>query len=107
VSSFTIHQAKTNLSKLIKNACKGEEIIITRGSKPVARLVAVGEVRGMRRPGSLKGQLHVGPEFFEPLNAEEIDFEGFDRIMKRRGGEPPRAGDEMPGGAGKGKKQKT
>jgi prevent-host-death family protein len=71
MSVVTIHQAKTNLSKLIKKAADGEEIIIARGAKPVARLVAVGEVKGKRQPGSLKGQLQVGAEFFEPLPADE------------------------------------
>jgi prevent-host-death family protein len=68
----TVHQAKTNLSRLLKKASNGEEIIIARGSKPVARLVPVGEVKGKRQPGSLKGQLQVGPEFFEPLPPEEL-----------------------------------
>jgi prevent-host-death family protein len=71
VSSFTIHQAKTNLSKLIKRAANGEEIIIARGSKPVAKLVAIRVVKGKRQPGSMKG-LKLGPEFFEPLPADEI-----------------------------------
>jgi prevent-host-death family protein len=67
MSIFTIHQAKTNLSRLIEKASEGEEVIIARGSKPVARVVPVGEVKGKRQPGSLKGKLRVGPEFFEPL----------------------------------------
>jgi prevent-host-death family protein len=72
VSIFTIHQAKTNLSRLIKKASEGEEVIIARGSKPVARVVPVGEVKGKRQPGSLKGKLRVGPEFFEPLPMSEL-----------------------------------
>ena len=72
MSIFTIHQAKTNLSKLIQKAAAGEEVVITRGAKPVARLVAVGEVKGKRTPGSLKGTLHVGPDFFEPLPEDEL-----------------------------------
>ena len=68
----TIHQAKTNLSRLIRKASAGEEVGIARGSKPVARLVPVGEVKGKRRPGSLKGRLRVGPEFFEPLPKREL-----------------------------------
>ena len=72
MSIFTIHQAKTNLSKLIQKAAAGEEVVIARGAKSVARLVAVGEVKGKRTPGSLKGTLRVGQEFFEPLPENEL-----------------------------------
>jgi prevent-host-death family protein len=68
----TIHDAKTNLSRLIQQASTGEDIIIARGSKPVAKLVMVGELKGKRQPGSLKGKLVVGPEFFEALPPEEM-----------------------------------
>jgi prevent-host-death family protein len=71
-SVVTIHQAKTNLSRLIRKASSGEEVIIARGSKPVARLVAFGEIKGKRLPGSLKGKLVVGREFFEPLPPDEL-----------------------------------
>jgi antitoxin (DNA-binding transcriptional repressor) of toxin-antitoxin stability system len=67
-----VHQAKTNLSKLIEQACNGEEVIIQRGATPVVRLVAIGEVKGRRQPGVLRGKLRVGAEFFEPLPAEEL-----------------------------------
>lgn len=72
MKTVTIHEAKTNLSRLIEKACEGEEIIISRGSEPVARLVALADTKGRRQPGSLKGKLHVGPEFFEPLPAAEL-----------------------------------
>jgi prevent-host-death family protein len=71
MSIVTIHQAKTNLSRLIEKASEGEEVIIARGAKPVARLVPI-EVKGKRQPGSLKGKLRVGPAFFEPLPASEL-----------------------------------
>ncbi len=70
--TVTIHQAKTNLSRLIERASEGEEIIIARGKRPVARLVPVGAVKGKRKPGSWKGKFVVGPEFFEPLPEDEI-----------------------------------
>ena len=70
--TVTIHQAKTNLSKLIERASQGEEIIIARGTKPVARLVPVGPVKGKRQPGSWKGKFVLGPEFFEPLTESEL-----------------------------------
>jgi prevent-host-death family protein len=72
MKTVKIHEAKTNLSRLIKRACDGEEIIISRGSEPVARLVALIDTKGRRQPGRLKGKLHIGPEFFEPLPAGEL-----------------------------------
>ena len=69
---FTIRQAKANLSRLIDEAYEGEEITIARGRKPVARLVPIGAAKRKRQPGSLKGKLRVGPEFFEPLPAGEF-----------------------------------
>jgi len=68
----TMHAAKTNLSKLIEKACAGEEIVIARGSVPVARLVPVGTTAPARRFGALKGQVKVSAEFFEPLPRGEL-----------------------------------
>ena len=72
MKTVTIRQAKANLSRLIAQACEGEEIVITRGPKPVARLVPIADHKGLRRPGALRGVLKVGAEFFEPPNAEEL-----------------------------------
>jgi prevent-host-death family protein len=73
MSIVTIHKAKSTLSRLIKKVSAGEEVIIARGDKPVARLISVGETKGKRQPGSLKGKLHVGPEFFAPLPPQELE----------------------------------
>jgi prevent-host-death family protein len=73
MENVTIHKAKTNLSRLIEKACKGEEIIISRGAKPVVRLVAIEEKRGGRMPGAWKGKITIGPDFFEPLPPEELE----------------------------------
>ena len=70
--TVNIRQAKKSLSRLIKNACEGEEIIITRGSRPVVRLVSFAEVKKKRQPGSMKGQFTLGPEFFEPLPEDDL-----------------------------------
>lgn len=72
MKTFTIHEAKTNLSKLIEEACQGEEVVIARGPDPVVRLVPIADVKGRRQPGALRDKFHVGPEFFEPLADEEI-----------------------------------
>jgi prevent-host-death family protein len=76
METITIHKAKTQLSRLIERVCRGEEIVIARGKKPVVRLVAVEDKQGQRKSGALRGKLKVGPEFFEPLPAEELDAWG-------------------------------
>ena len=70
----TIFEAKTNLSRLIESALKGEDVLITSGRerKPVVRLVPVQPVTGNRRLGFLKGRGRIGPEFFEPLPEDEL-----------------------------------
>lgn len=70
----TMFEAKTNLSKLVQRALKGEEVLITTGRerKPAVRLSPVDPPSTSRRLGFLKGQGHVGPEFFEPLPEDEL-----------------------------------
>jgi prevent-host-death family protein len=70
----TIFEAKTNLSKLVERALKGEDVLITSGRerKPVVRLVPVQPIEGNRRLGFLKGRGHIGPEFFDPLPEDEL-----------------------------------
>ena len=70
--SVKVHEAKTNLSKLIKRARRGEEVVIARGSTPVVRLVPIGAVKGRRQPGALRGKLRVGRKFFAPLPPAEL-----------------------------------
>ena len=57
------HEAKTHLSKLIERAAAGEEIIIGKAGKPMAKLVAYKEERSPRRPGALKGKIRLAPDF--------------------------------------------
>jgi len=73
MKTITIHKAKTNLSRLIEEACRGEDIVIARGKQPRVRLVPIMDVKGNRKPGSMKGKFVVGPEFFEPLPTDELD----------------------------------
>jgi prevent-host-death family protein len=74
VAAFTIHQAKTNLSKLIARAEAGEEVVITRGKEPVARLTATSNAKPKPKFGMLKGKIKPPPDafFFEPLPEEEL-----------------------------------
>jgi antitoxin (DNA-binding transcriptional repressor) of toxin-antitoxin stability system len=73
METITIHKAKTELPRLIERACRGEEIVIARGKKPVVRLVAIEDKAGQRKPGAWKGKITVGPEFFLPLPPEEME----------------------------------
>ena len=71
MATVTIHQAKTNLSRLIARARAGEEIIIARGAVPVVRLQPVALQR-RRKFGAMRGRARIGQEFFEPLPEEEL-----------------------------------
>lgn len=72
MKQVTIHAAKTNLSKLIEEACAGEEIVIARGREPVARLVPVAPATQGRRFGAMRGRVWVDDAFFEPLPEDEL-----------------------------------
>jgi prevent-host-death family protein len=78
METITIHKAKTNLSRLIEKACKGEEIVIARGKKPVVRLVAIEEKRGNRKPGAWKGKIRFTADAFAPLSDQELKDLGFE-----------------------------
>ena len=74
---INIHSAKTQLSKLIEAAERGEEVIIARAGKPVAKLVALENPRPPRKAGSMKGLFEVPDSFFDPLPEDILDaFEG-------------------------------
>ena len=69
---FTVHQAKTQLSKLIAAALAGEEVVIARGSEPMVRLTPLAPLKRKRVPGRLKGQFKLTDAFFEPLPDDEL-----------------------------------
>ena len=62
-----VHEAKTHLSKLLERMQLGEEVIVARSGKPVARLVAVKESGRRREPGSARGQIKMAEDFDAPL----------------------------------------
>ena len=58
--AFTIGEAKTNFSQLVRRAEAGEEIVVRRGRDPVARIVSLEPKRGgVRGRGSMKGQIRI------------------------------------------------
>jgi prevent-host-death family protein len=68
----TVHAAKTQLSRLIQEACSGKKIVIARRDVPVARLVPVKTKPKRRKFAAMKGRAKVTAAFFEPLPAAEI-----------------------------------
>ena len=66
-----VHQAKTQLSRLLARVEAGEEVVIARRGEPVARLVA-GKPRSKRPPDVLKGKVVIPESFFEPLSEAEL-----------------------------------
>ena len=75
-ASVNIHEAKTHFSKLVRRAEEGEEIVVRRGSEPVAQLGPLKKKRGgVTGRGSMKGEIHIGPDFDEPLE-EFAEYEG-------------------------------
>ena len=71
MSTVNVHQAKTHLSRLLVRVEEGENVIIARNGKPVAKLVGY-ERPGKRRFGALKGQISIDDKFFEPLPEPEL-----------------------------------
>jgi prevent-host-death family protein len=77
--TVNIHAAKTHLSKLIDAVMEGEEVVIARAGRPVARLVPLQNAAtpGRRQLGMLGGKLKVPDDFDAPLSEEILrDFEG-------------------------------
>ncbi len=73
----SVTEAKARLSALIDRAVAGEEIVITRHGRPVAKLVAADALREPRKLGLLKGRVRISPDFDAPLPADLLDaFEG-------------------------------
>ena len=66
-----VHQAKTQLSRLLAQVEAGEEVVIARRGEPVARLVRC-KPRGKRQFGAMRGKLVVPDSFFDPLPEAEL-----------------------------------
>ena len=72
MTTYTVHDAKTHLSKLIERAEAGEEVIIARRDTPAVRLVPVAPATSKRQFGAYRGEATVTDAFFEPLPDEEL-----------------------------------
>jgi prevent-host-death family protein len=70
VTEVNVHQAKTHLSRLLARVAAGEEVLISRAGRPVARLVPVARVPRRRIPGRDRGKLRIADDFDAPLPPE-------------------------------------
>jgi prevent-host-death family protein len=66
-TKVNIHEAKTHLSKLLQRVMNGEEIVIAKAGKPIARLAPIKSGPKKRVPGSAKSKVKVSTDFDEPL----------------------------------------
>jgi len=74
---INIHTAKTHFSRLVERAARGEEIVIARAGRPLARLVPLASPGRRRRLGLLKGKIRIAANFDAPLPAKVLrEFHG-------------------------------
>jgi prevent-host-death family protein len=74
--SVNVYEAKTHLSQLLDRAAAGEEIIIARAGRPVARLVALAEPSSPRIPGGWRGKVSMNADFDELPGEVDAAFRG-------------------------------
>ena len=72
MTTVDLRDADTQLSRLVARVEGGEEVVIARAGRPIARLVPV-QPAGPRRPGALKGRIRIDETFHDPLPSDEVD----------------------------------
>ena len=74
MKTINIHEAKTQLSKLVEEASKGESFVIAKAGKPMVRVTALGAPAGkeIKRLGFLAGQINI-PDDFDQMGKDEIE----------------------------------
>ena len=77
MTTVNIHEAKTRLSELLRRVLAGEDVVIARAGKPIARLLPFDAPPAPREPGMAKGQITIRDDFDAPLPEEVLrGFEG-------------------------------
>ena len=71
--TFSVHEAKTQLSKLLNMVEKGEEVVITRHGKPVAQVVSPPARKKKIVLGFMRGQMKLKPGWDKPMSDKEVD----------------------------------
>lgn len=75
---YPVHEAQTQLSRLIAAACRGEEVIIVRGEERIAQIIPLLVVHRDRVPGKLAGKISWKRDAFSPLSDSELSDLGFE-----------------------------
>ncbi len=79
-STINIHEAKTHLSRLVDEVCKGKELILSKAGKPLVKLVPLEQAKTRRKPGFLKGKIKIAVDFDAPLPQDW--FDDFEKPIK-------------------------
>jgi prevent-host-death family protein len=82
--AYTVHQAKTHLSRLLKEAEAGQEVIVLRGKKPVAKVVPIAMAPAPKRKlaGLYRGRITFDDKALDPLTDKELAELGFDSLLE-------------------------
>jgi len=82
--AYTVHEAKTHFSRLLKEAEAGQEVIVMRGSKPVAKVVPINEAPAHKRKlaGLYRGRVTFDDKALDPLTDAELAELGFDCLLE-------------------------
>jgi prevent-host-death family protein len=82
--AYTVHQAKTHFSRLLKEAEAGQEVVVMRGSKPVAKIVPISVAPAPKRQlaGLYRGRVTFDEKALDPLTDEELAELGFDCMLE-------------------------
>jgi prevent-host-death family protein len=80
---YTVHQAKTHLSRLIKEAEAGQDVIVTRGSTPVAKIISLPQTPKGKRTlaGAYRGKISWTPDAFNPMTDQELIESGLGYML--------------------------
>lgn len=70
---INVHEAKTHFSKLLERVRQGEEIIVAKAGKPIAKLLPIAQGSAVRVPGSAGDKITIAPDFDAPLPDQILD----------------------------------
>ena len=82
---YTVHQAKTHFSRLLKEAEAGQEVVVMRGSKPVAKIVPIQQPDSEKPPfrlmGAFRGKISWDEDAFDPMTDKELIDSGLGYML--------------------------